>query len=120
MPDDRLAELSRLLDVATLRQRVHAGNLANQNTPGYKARAVEFDAAFREALDHGGTDAALRVDPQVVTPLDTPAQADGNDVSLDDEVAAMAKNQELYNAYVQMARGQLRLLNTAISAAPGG
>ena len=120
MPDTRLAELTRLLDVATLRQRVHAGNLANQNTPGFKARAVAFEEAFNQALDHGGLDAALAVDPELTVPQTTPSQPDGNDVAVDNEVAAMAKNQELYNAYIQLARGKMRLINTAISSAPGG
>lgn len=120
MSNDRIAELTRLLDVSVLRQRVHAANLANQNTPGYKAQAVSFEGAFNDALDQGGMDAAMRVDPTVYQPLNTPAQADGNDVAPEGEVAAMAKNQELYNAYIQMTRGQLRLLSTAITPAPGG
>ena len=120
MPDDRLLALSRLLDASTLRQQVHAANLANQNTPGYKARAVAFEEAFNQALEDGGTERALEVEPEVYTPLATPADPDGNDVSVDREVSALAKNQMLYNAYVQVARGKLRLVNTAISSAPGG
>jgi len=120
MPTQRIDELARLLDVAVLRQRVHAANLANQNTPGYKAQAVSFEDAFNAALDQGGGEAAARIDPRIYTPLATPSQPDGNDVSTEREVAAMAKNQELYNAYIQLTRGQMRLLNTAISAAPGG
>lgn len=120
MPDDRLLALSRLLDAAALRQQVHQANLANQSTPGYKARAVAFEDAFNQALDEGGSERALEVEPEVYTPLATPTDPDGNDVSADREVSALAKNQMLYNAYVQVARGKMRLINTAISSAPGG
>lgn len=120
MADQRLLALSRLLDASALRQQVHAANLANQNTPGYKARAVAFEDAFNQALDEGGAERAQEVEPEVYTPLATPADPDGNDVSVDREVSALAKNQMLYNAYIQVARGKMRLINTAITSAPGG
>ena len=120
MPDDHLFALSRLLDAAVLRQQVHTANLANQNTPGYKARAVAFEDTFNAALDEGGAERAAEVEPTVTIPRSTPADADGNDVAVEHEVAALAKNQMLYNAYVQMARGKMRLINTALTSAPGG
>jgi flagellar basal-body rod protein FlgB len=120
MDDTRLTVLQRLMDVALQRQQVHAGNLANQNTPGYKARAVAFEDAFNQALDEQGLDRAMSVQSEVYQPLATPADPDGNDVSSEREVAALAKNKLLYDTYAQMARGKMRLLNTAISAAPGG
>lgn len=118
--DPRLSVLARLMDVAVLRQQVHAGNLANQNTPGFKARAVRFEDEFNRALDEQGLERALRIAPQIHTPLATPADNDGNDVSSEREVAALARNKLLYDAYAQLARGKLRLLNTALTPAPGG
>jgi len=115
--DDRMQNLAKLLDVAALRSRTHAANIANQDTPGYRAKAVRFDAAFREALERGDG-AARAVSPEVYEPRDTPVQNDGNDVGVDREVAAMAKNQILYNAYLQMMRGKTRLLDTAIRESP--
>lgn len=120
MDETRLTVLQRLMDVALQRQQVHAANLANQNTPGYKARALAFEDAFNQALDEHGLDSAMRVGSEVYTPLSTPADPDGNDVSSEREVAALAKNKLLYDTYIQLARGKMRLLNTAMSAAPGG
>jgi flagellar basal-body rod protein FlgB len=120
MDDPRLTVLTRLMDVAMQRQQVHAANLANINTPGYKARALEFEEEFNAALDEQGLDRAMRVETQVTTPLATGADPDGNDVSSEREVAALARNKLLYDTYVTMARGKMRMLNTAISAAPGG
>ncbi len=120
MDDPRLSVLSRLMDVAVLRQQVHAGNLANQNTPGYKSRAVAFEDVFNEALDGQGADSAMAVGPKIFEPRATPTDPDGNDVSSEREVAALAKNKLLFDTYAQLARGKMRLLGTAISAAPGG
>jgi len=108
------------MDVAVLRQQVHAGNLANQNTPGFKARAVAFEDAFNQALDDQGEDRAMSVGPRVYEARATPSDPDGNDVSSEREVAALAKNKLLFDTYAQMARGKMRLMSTAITAAPGG
>ncbi len=115
--DPRLTLLARLMDVSALKAQVHAGNIANQNTPGYKARAVAFDAAFQEALD-SGDEAALEVEPMVYEPRNTMEQPDGNDVSLNREIIESAKNQTLYNAYIAMAKGKMRLLTIAAGQAP--
>jgi flagellar basal-body rod protein FlgB len=118
--DHRLQLMARLMDVAALKAQVHAGNIANQNTPGYKTRAVAFDQAFQQALEQGGAEDASEVEPAVYEPRSTPAQPDGNDVSLNREIIDSAKNQMMYNAYVSMVRGKLRLLNVAAGQAPGG
>ena len=52
--------LAKLMDVASLRAKVHAANIANQNTPGYKSQAVAFEGAFREALAGGFLDGLTR------------------------------------------------------------
>lgn len=118
--DDRMRILAQMMDVAALRAQIHAANLANQNTPGYKAKAVAFEDAFRAALEAGGADEAANVSPQVIEPDDTPVQPDGNNVSIDREIIDAAKNQTMYDAYIAMARGKLRLINVAASSAPGG
>jgi flagellar basal-body rod protein FlgB len=120
MDDPRLTVLARLMDVAVQRQQVHAGNLANQNTPGYKARALAFEDAFNAALDEQGMDRAMAVESRIYEPRATPMDVDGNDVSSEREVAALAKNKLLFDSYAQLARGKMRLLGTAIAAAPGG
>lgn len=117
LSDDRMNNLVKLLDVAALRSRVHAANLANQNTPGFRARAVEFDESFREALQRSQS-AGQAVTPTVYEPRSTPVQNDGNDVSVDHEVASMAKNQVLYNTYIQLMRGKNRIISTAIRESP--
>ena len=48
--------LGRLLSASTLRQRVIADNVANQNTPGYRRQEVAFEELLREAFERGKDD----------------------------------------------------------------
>jgi flagellar basal-body rod protein FlgB len=108
--------LAKLMDVASLRARTHATNLANQNTPGYRAKAIDFEAEFQRAFATG--DDVSAVVPELYEPRDTPVRADGNDVASDREVLQSAENATLYNTYIALARGRHQLTSTAISPAP--
>ncbi len=108
--------LAKLMDVASLRARTHANNLANQNTPGYRSKAVDFDAEFQRAYAAG--DDVTGIEPRLYEPRDTSVGADGNDVSSHREVLQSAENASLYNTYIALARGQRQLAITAISPAP--
>lgn len=112
--------LAKLADVSALRAKVHAANIANQNTPGYKAQAVDFDERFQQALAGGDTDAADDLQPTVVAAEGGPEQADGNNVAVDREVLEQAQNNTLYNAYLGVLQGRKKLLTIAITSAPGG
>ena len=111
-PRDR--NLAALLDAAALRARVHAENIAHQNTPDYRARAVRFEEAFREALGRNDHTGAARITPEIYEPRDTMVNNDGNDVSVDREVTLASQNAVLYNAYVAILRGRKTLMDTAI------
>jgi len=114
--DSTTVRLGRLLDVSTLKAQVIAGNLANQNTPGYRTRAVAFDDAYRAAIANG--DDPLSVTPTVYEPRNTAVDVDGNDVAVDREVLAGAQNAFLYQTYVSLLQGRNRLINTALTSAP--
>lgn len=115
-----LAVASQALDVAGLRQRVIATNIANAQTAGYVPQRV----AFEEFLD-GARDVlrqGLRLNegefatPAVVArrrPASLPGGADA--VQLDAEVAEMASNGTQYQALVKAVSGQYALMDMAIS-----
>jgi flagellar basal-body rod protein FlgB len=116
--DDHARILARLMDVSMTKAKIHTANLANQNTPGYRAKDVAFDDAFAEALAEGGVDAAEQVEAKIYEPRTTPVGIDGNDVVPDKEVTASAENAVLYNTYMSILRGKSKLINTAISQSP--
>jgi flagellar basal-body rod protein FlgB len=116
--DPHSAILAKLLDVSALRAKVHAANIANQNTPGYQAQRVAFDEAFHSALAAGKP--VDEIDPVIVAGGGGAEQPDGNNVSLDREIMDQAKNNQLYNTWIALAQGRKKLITTAITAAPGG
>ena len=115
--DIRGANQSLLLDLmsaATLRARVLAGNLANQNTPGYRRREVLFEdkllAEMRRSHPHlERIQAEVRIDP------DAEIRADGNTVSVEEEVSVGRQNRLTYELYASILAGQNRLVNAAIN-----
>ncbi len=111
--------LGKLMDVAVLRGKIHAANLANQNTPGYRAQAVKFEDSFRLALAEGDTQTARSLAPQIYEPRNTAVDNDGNDVSSEREVLQSTENATLYNAYIAMTQGRQKLMNIALTPAPG-
>lgn len=105
--------LARLLDASTLRQRVIADNVANQNTPGYLRQTVEFEELLRQVLDKGSA-ATAGIEPELHLDTETPTRPDGNNVQLETEVASMNQNRLLYEAYMSIGAMRMELIRTAI------
>ncbi|MEA2638676.1 MAG: flagellar basal-body rod protein FlgB [Chloroflexota bacterium] len=115
-PSDRLIQAA--LDGLALRQRVISQNVANVDTPGFKASHVEFEQALRTALAGGVDQAAHAADapraPTVVMNRGT-GQADGNNVDVEGEMLSLAETNITYNALAQLASTRLRQLRTVIT-----
>lgn len=130
-----IAILEQALAAAALRHQALAHNLANVNTPGYKALRVSFEDELARALDaQAGRDRRLplaRTDPghlpgpapappraaapHVWRDLTRSARADGNNVDLEAEMARVAANQIWYMALSRQIGdefGRLRLAAT--------
>ncbi|HZF29188.1 MAG TPA: flagellar basal body rod protein FlgB [Gammaproteobacteria bacterium] len=106
------------------RMDVLAENLANSDTPQYKARDMEFSSV----LDGVGADARLKVtDPRHIAsnPIDNRAalkyriphqpSLDGNTVEADLELARYAENAVSYQASLLFASGRIQTLRTALA-----
>ena len=72
--------LSSALDGLALRQQTIAQNIANVNTPNYKAKIVSFENALAQSVDAGSG-----VVSPTVTTSDAASQQNGNNVSVDSE-----------------------------------
>lgn len=117
------------LQIRELRNEVLTSNIANADTPNYKARDIDFSAALRGAQAgqlHGQlalakTDAS-HSDPVGVSRFGTnveyrtPTQPslDGNTVETDVEQAAFAENAVQYRAALTFLNGSIRTLHLAI------
>ena len=105
--------LGKLLQATTLRQKVIAQNVANQNTPGYRRQVVEFEDLLARALERNPEKAA-ELEPVIATDELTPGAPDGNNVTLELEMNRMQQNRLLYEAYMNIGAMRMELIRAAI------
>ena len=90
------------LQASSLRSKVIADNLANIDTPGFRRRAVAFEARLAEALQGGEQVDLDEMQADIFRPMTTPVEANGNDVSIDMEIGEMIKNSARYKTYMRV------------------
>ena len=115
MEDLSFVALQKLLDAAALRQKVIANNLANVNTPGYCRRVVKFDDHLARALAGGDLEQLRQWRPTVAKSHDPALRPDGNNVSLERELADLMKNTLLYNACTRLLSARIEAYRAAIT-----
>ena len=117
---DNIDLLKKGLDASWLRNKVIANNIANVDTPGFKASSVEFESEFKRALESGislGRNKGVSLDnvtPKIVQNSDASLREDGNNVDIDHENIELAKNSILYNELVVQVSGEFKRLGSAI------
>ena len=111
-PDAVDAALHSALDGIALRQRVIADNIANVDTPGFRATSVDFEASLRAAIASGDPS-----DLQIsTTPTDTPVGANDNNVDLRKETPAAVQSQFQYQVMTRAVSDRASLLSIAAGA----
>ncbi|MFQ5427391.1 MAG: flagellar basal body rod protein FlgB [Thermodesulfobacteriota bacterium] len=119
--------LRRTLDVRAAQQKAIASNIANNETPGYRARDVDFKSALGEAFNDKGRAVSLtgthpshfghvKSEP-VIKMVDRPYEDNGfddNSVDIEDEMARLSGNYMMYNVSSKILRKKFHLLMTAI------
>ncbi len=117
--------LKKSLDISVLRQEVIASNIANADTPGYKAKHIPF----RDVLNLADRDLRLKItDPRHIEPqgdltyliredkTDYLTKNDKNNVKLDKEMTALAKNTLLISALTAFERYKFNQYKDLISS----
>jgi flagellar basal-body rod protein FlgB len=105
--------LERAITGAAQRQTALASNIANANTPNYKPRDVDFHSALQAAFASGDKQSVATAGFAQTTQTDV-MRADGSGVDVDVESAKMAENGLEYQALVQVARGRIDILESAM------
>jgi flagellar basal-body rod protein FlgB len=111
--------LAKCLDAAAVRHKVIANNIANVETPGYKRSEVLFEDHLKQVLE--GADRRLvkrrvrELEPVVTTDTLSPSRPDGNNVSIDREMADLAKNSLRYEAAVQILNLKNAMIRTVLT-----
>lgn len=132
-----LAGLERSVNFTVARHQSLLSNVANSDTPGY--RRTDLDAKeFRRLLDRGYA-ADRRHVPNAFAPASTdaprlvsgprgpyrfsalgrgPLRHDGNDVSVEREMALLSENAGQYSAYSALLRKGFRQIRAALTGRP--
>ncbi len=108
-------QLARYLDLATAQARLTAENMANIDTPGYRAVGLDFEGEMRDALADAAEGkpshpARVRAEDGLI------ARPDGNNVSMDRESLNLAAAQLKFKTGVALLRQQYQMTMDAIHA----
>jgi flagellar basal-body rod protein FlgB len=106
--------LGHALEAAGLNEQVIAANLANLDTPGYRARQVSFASLLAEATSAAG---ARAVRP-TVTVSDIVYSPNGNGVDVDQEMVALAHAALRYTFIADELRSRYQDLKLASAGVP--
>lgn len=128
--------MGRAMKAMAEHQRVIAENVANSETPGYKARTVEatdFSSLVDGQLGSGGTPHVSRPRVELSSGMSalgarapqgggrivldgntSETKPDGNNVTLEDQLLQLGQVQQDYAAMTNLYRKQMALMKTAI------
>ena len=121
--------LQKGLSANWMRNAVIRNNIANVETPGFKASDVEFESLFRRAIEEGGfvgtrthalhkeigTGNFLNIRPRITERRDLSMRYDGNNVDIEAENVKLAQTQIQYNTIMEKLNSEIRRLRMAIS-----
>lgn len=119
-----ISSLENGLNYASLKNKTIAQNIANVDTPNYKAKNVSFKQMLTDAQSE--TISANRTDarhydfniktssPGVYSYENFNYRSNGNGVDMDAEQASLAENTIYYNALVERISSKFNTLNNVI------
>ncbi len=100
--------LEKILDLAAFRHRILASNVANADTPGYRAKDIVFSRELEKALE--GTSSRVEV---VDAPTTLPSR-DGNTVNVEIEMAKIAENTLTYDTAIRILEKKIKMMKDVI------
>ena len=114
--------LHKIVRSTNARQKVISSNIANADTPGYKAKDVQFKNLMGKQMkmkttnpNHVGARAKDDLTMNIVSET-TPSWGDKNNVEVNIEVSKMTENSLLHNTAITMLGTKIRMFKAAIKA----
>ena len=119
--------LEQTIQFAQRRHQLLASNIANLDTPGYRARdldTAEFQNALADSIRYSQAGPAAQSvspstrDDRLAGPRAATEQVvyhDNSDISMETQVTQIAKNQHLHSLAITTMRSQFALLQAAIT-----
>ena len=119
--DKDINSLATSLQLCGKRANILANNIANQNTPGFKAQDLDYKSQFKELLDtqtkgttYSRENFELKVDANLKYRVPTQATLDGNTVDTQVEQADYTQNALEYKAILAFLNHEIQNLSTVI------
>ncbi len=118
--DKTLKMIEDRLNLNSMNQKLISSNLANINTPGYRAKGLSFETALRQSLEEEVLQ-MVRSNPGHLAPdeplqaMQTPEVVETGPVDLDNEMVALTKNSIEYQHMVGILNKKFSMLKTAIT-----
>ena len=118
--------LEQAINLTQQRHSLIAGNISNLDTPGFKAKDIDFKATLAEAMesskghnpiktDSNHFDIGLNPGDNTTEPFEEEAEFDGiNWVSIDSEMNKLTENKLMYRASVEALMRKMALLKEVI------
>jgi flagellar basal-body rod protein FlgB len=106
-------QITRYMDLAVSQTKLTAVNMANIDTPGYRAVGMDFEAEMREAM--AGVRQGQSARPVRIKAVDgLISRPDGNNVSMDREGLNLAEAQLRFKTGVALLRQEYQRILDAI------
>jgi len=111
--------VQRAMEGASLRQQVLTNNLANADTPGFKASDVDFQSSLEAALSSSDPTSALgALSFTPTTATGTSITADGNNVDMNQQLSDLTENALEYETLADIEKTRMSELQSAMGGAP--
>ena len=122
--NNTMEAIERTMDVRIRRHTLLTSNVANSETPNYRARDMDFGAELEKILNKRPEDALETTSPKhmdtaklseshVILDNEGAMGADGNNVDLDLAMGKLSENSRAYQNAVNLLGVELRLIKNA-------
>jgi len=106
--DKSLKILEKIMDICSYRQKILASNIANADTPNYKAKDIDFQSELKKAIEKDNNSYTIIESPT------TMPNRDGNTVNVEVEMTKLTETLLLYSASTQLMSTRIRMLKNAV------
>jgi flagellar basal-body rod protein FlgB len=93
-----------MMGVASYRHQLLTSNIANADTPGYRAKDISFQKELSKSMEGAGGNY------DVYETIPSLTSRDANSVSLDTEMAKVAETHLLYSSAAQLLAMKFRMI----------
>ncbi|MCS7214866.1 MAG: flagellar basal body rod protein FlgB [Thermodesulfovibrio sp.] len=110
--DRTISLLQRIMDICAYRQKILASNIANADTPNYKARDINFHEELKKSLETQNME--YNREYKVIESPTTMPNRDGNTVNVEVEMTKLTETMLMYNSATQLLSTRIRMLKDAL------